>query len=109
MTTALDLIAAKLIEDGCCADEETAMVAANSAWSAILAAPDSVRQAPAALLNQGRPIEESAEIFHRAWRKHMDLAPPWSTVSDKHRDGVIAGIYAVTGQPLPASPPEDKT
>ena len=39
--------------------------------------------------------EELCEIFHRAWRKHMELAPPWSTVSDNHREGVKAGIRAI--------------
>ena len=39
--------------------------------------------------------EELAEVFHRAWRKEVDLAPPWPNSSDKHRAGVIAGVRAV--------------
>ncbi len=43
----------------------------------------------------GVDLDKLAEVFHRAWRKHMDLAPPWPTVSDNHRNGVKAGIEAV--------------
>ena len=39
--------------------------------------------------------EELCKIFHRAWRKHMDFAPPWPDASDNHREGVKAGIRAI--------------
>lgn len=42
--------------------------------------------------------EELAEIFHRAFRGHQDLAPPWANVSDKHHEGTIAGIAAVLAE-----------
>ena len=39
--------------------------------------------------------EQLAEVFHRAFRKEQDLAPPWGSVSDAHRRGVIAGVTAI--------------
>lgn len=38
---------------------------------------------------------ELAEVFHRVWRQHVTLAPPWNSLSETHRSGTIAGVRAV--------------
>ena len=39
--------------------------------------------------------EHLAEVFHRAWRRHVELAPPWNGLRPEHRAGTLAGIKAV--------------
>lgn len=39
--------------------------------------------------------EELAIIFHKAFRKECDLAPPWSGLSPAAKAGTIVGIRAV--------------
>ncbi len=36
-----------------------------------------------------------AKVFHTAFRKVQDLAPPWDYASEKHKHAVMAGIAAV--------------
>lgn len=40
-------------------------------------------------------LERFAEIFHRAFRKEQDLAPPWSGASETHKKAIKAGLMAV--------------
>ena len=52
--------------------------------------------ARAALACRPQPSNEQlAEQFWRAWRKHNELSPPWSTVHPNANAGVMAGIDAV--------------
>jgi hypothetical protein len=39
--------------------------------------------------------EKLAEVFHEAFRKHQEQAPPWNSISDTDKAATIAGVHAV--------------